>query len=221
MLGVAMLALAPPALAERWERAIRTFEAADAERPPEPGTVLFVGSSSIRLWRLLEQDMAPLPVLNRGFGGATLADVVRYLPRFVLPHDWSAIVLYAGENDLVGPETGADADHVAELFRRFVDDVRAGRPNLPVVYLAIKPSPARFGRWAEMSHANRLIESYASADPGVFFVDVASDLLASNGAPLLHLYAPDRVHLSRRGYERWRSIIRPHLQDILSDPAGT
>jgi hypothetical protein len=85
---------------EDWEPAITAFETQDRRQPPKPGQVVFAGSSSIRFWHTLAADMAPIPVLNRGFGGAHLRDVLRYADRIVTPYRPQAVVVYAGENDL-------------------------------------------------------------------------------------------------------------------------
>jgi GDSL-like Lipase/Acylhydrolase family len=156
--------------AEFWEFQICEFERADKVHPPEPGAILFTGSSSIRFWRTLERDMAPLQVLNRGFGGCHLAHVNHYIDRIVLPYFPCAIVLYAGENDL-GSFGRKTPGVVLEQFKRFVATVHQKLPDTRVYFLAIKRTPWRRRRWAAMDEANRLVRDFAAGKKGVDFVD--------------------------------------------------
>src|SRR5262249_12636479 len=157
--------------AEFWEFQIRAFEQADRARPPAEGAILFTGSSSIRYWRTLEQDMAPRPVLNRGFGGSHLAHVIHYADRIIFPYGPEAIVLYAGENDLCWPSRKSPETVLAD-FRQFVDLVRAKQPETSVIFLSIKRTPLRRGRWPAIDQANRLIAAFAKGLNDVIFVDV-------------------------------------------------
>jgi hypothetical protein len=148
-----------------WEFQIRAFEKADRLRPPPPGAVLFTGSSSIRYWTTLDRDMAPLRVLNRGFGGCHLAHVLHYAERIVLPCRPRAVVLYAGENDLGWPSAKTPAT-VVEDFRRFVALVQSTLPGVCVYFLSIKLAPFRRRRWEAMKTANRLVEEFARPPGG-------------------------------------------------------
>lgn len=197
---------------ERWEEEIRRLEHDPEAKPSVVGGVLFVGSSSVRLWRSLSEDMHPLPVVRQGFGGARTADVLHYAERLVLPHRPHAIVYYAGDNDLAGPETHANPQGVRDNFRSFVETIRDAGQTPDVYFLSIKPSPMRMPHWSRMARANKLVERYASTEPGVTFVDVASRMLDSHGRPRRELYADDGVHLSAQGYALWSAILKPVLQ---------
>lgn len=205
-----------------FEDAIRGFEAEDREAPPTPGDVVFVGSSSIRLWSTLAEDMAPLRVRNRGFGGSQMRHVAHYAQRIVSPGAPSAVVVYAGDNDLAGG-TGKRAEDVVDDFRSLLEVVRAEAPEAHVYVLSIKPSRLRWERWPEMDRANRALEALARAAGDVTFVDVATPLLGPDGRPRPELFRFDRLHLSDQGYEVWASVLRPLLLRDLggAGPPGT
>ena len=193
-----------------WESAIADFEEQDRASPPEPGAILFTGSSSIRMWSTLAEDMAPLRVLNRGFGGSHIDHVSHFAPRIVLPYRPRAVVLYAGDNDL-SEGTGKTPESVLADFERFVGIVHGAWPEVPVYFLSIKPSTLRWGRWPAMRDANARIAAFARATRGVEYVDVATPMLGPKGRPRGELLAFDGLHLNARGYALWTSILRPLL----------
>ena len=194
----------------RWQAAIEAFVAADRVDPPAPGGIVFVGSSSIRLWPDLERAFAPLPVIGRGFGGATLDDVLRHADRIVLPYRPSVVVVYAGEND-IGTGTATPEDVVANL-RRLVERIRGSQPQAQVVFLSLKPSPARLSLWPAMVQANREAARLAAVEPALTFVDVATPLLDAAGVPRPTLFVADGLHLSPAGYALWIDSLRPVLR---------
>jgi lysophospholipase L1-like esterase len=201
--------------ADFWEFQIRAFEEADRLHPPVTGAILFTGSSSIRLWRTLERDLAPLRVLNRGFGGCHLAHVNHYVGRVVLPYRPRAVVLYAGENDLGWLSRKTPAT-VLEDFKRLVATVQEKLPGTRVYFLAIKRSPFRRGRWAAMDEANRLVREFAAGRAGVVFIDTGTPLLDTKGGPSPEYLPWYRLHLTAKGYELWASILRPVLEADLA-----
>jgi lysophospholipase L1-like esterase len=201
-----------------WEFQIRAFEKADRRHPPEPGAVLFTGSSSIRYWTTLSGDLAPLRVLNRGFGGCHLAHVLHYAERIVLPCRPRAIVLYAGENDL-GFSSRKTPEMVLEDFRRFVALVQTRLPGTRVYFLSIKFSPFRRGRWEAMRTANRLVEEFARGHEGVTFIDTATAMLDAKGNPCARYHPWYRLHMTASGYALWASIVRPVLEADLRPKA--
>ena len=217
---VLAIGLAWPAGAQPWLPAIERFEAADREQPPPQGAVLFVGSSSIRLWRSLEQDMAPRAVINRGFGGAGLADVVRYADRIVSSYEPSAVVLYAGENDLAPATSPATPEAIGQMLGDLIAQVRDAGLEAPILFLSIKPSPARWERWEVLARANEIVASMAANDPGLHFVDVASSLVAPTGEPDPTLYAADGLHLNDAGYAAWSTIVRDALDRTAAGPGS-
>lgn len=192
-----------------WEFAIEDYEAADADDPPAPGSIVFVGSSSILFWSTLHEDMAPLPVLNRGFGGSEIAHVTHFADRIVLPYEPSAIVLYAGDNDI---GFGSSAGCALHDFEAFFDHIRAAAPDTPIYFISIKPSPARWELWDEMRRANQLIEARITTDPALHFIDVSEAMLDDQAQPRGELFLEDGLHMTPAGYQLWTSIVRPRLE---------
>ena len=197
-----------------FEEAIVAFEEADRAKTPAPGAILFVGSSSIRYWDDLDGDMAPLRVVNRGFGGAQFSHVLHNLERVIVPHAPRAVVVYAGDNDLA-EGTGKDAARVFADYQAFVAGVRAHFPDLPIYFLAIKPSLQRWARWPVMRRANAQVEAWSAENEGLGYLDVAAPLLGADGEPRDEFFVFDGLHLSDAGYAAWAGVVRPRLLDDL------
>ena len=194
-----------------WESTIRKFEAQDRLSPPPDGVIVFTGSSSITFWDTLAQDMAPLPVINRGFGGSRIDDVVHYADRIVVVYRPRAVVLFAGTNDMSGrkPKT---AQEVYAGYAAFVERVQAALPDTPIYYLSITPTPSRWKHWPRVQEANRLIRVRTETDPRLRFIDLTGAVLDPDGKPRRDLYRIDRLHPNRKGYAVWTGIIKPILQ---------
>jgi lysophospholipase L1-like esterase len=195
----------------RWKKSIDAFAEVDRSSAPPPGGIVFVGSSSIRLWNSLENEFrGPHPIiLNRGFGGATMSDCTRYLERVVIPYKPRLVLVYAGDNDLA---EGRQPRHVLDQFVSFVEGIRRTLPATRIAYISIKPSPAREGLIVKMREANELILKYARASDNLDFIDVFTPMLDSDGQPRKELFGTDSLHLNRAGYALWRSIIAPYVR---------
>ena len=191
-----------------FEKEILAFEAADATNHPAPGAVLFIGSSSIRLWKTLADDFPGQRVLNRGFGGSQITDSVRYAGRIVIPYKPRLIVLYAGGNDI---NAGKSPEQVFDDYGRFVARIRAVLPETPIAYISIAPNPARWAQVDRVRAANALIEAHTRTDTRLAFIDVFPRMLGANGEPLPDIYVADRLHMNAKGYEIWRGIVGPVL----------
>ena len=193
----------------RWESEIRTFESADKTNPPPPDAVLFVGSSSIRLWKTLAQDFREYHVINRGFGGSEIADSVAFAERIVIPCRPKTIVLYAGDNDLAA---GKSPQHVFAGFKAFVQKIQAALPGTRIAFLSIKPSPSRWHLAGEIKTANRMIGDFCRRKKRLIYIDVFHPMLGPDGKPRAELFVEDRLHLNPKGYALWTRIIRSRLQ---------
>lgn len=187
---------------------IEAFLAADLADPPAPGQIVFVGSSSIRFWESLAEDMAPLRVVRRGFGGAQLSHLVHEAPRIVVPYAPRAVVVYAGDNDLAA---GKSVDTVVADFEALVRLLHAALPETDVHFISIKPSPLRAALEPERHEANARIQALAVADPHLDFIEAGSVLLGADGKPRRELFRFDGLHLDAEGYAAWTSVIRPVL----------
>ena len=193
-----------------WEHEIAQYERADRRTPPPRGGIVFTGSSTIKFWKTLEADMAPLPVLNRGFGGAHLAHVSRFAPRIVLPYEPTEVVLYCGDNDL-GAWTGKDSDTIVRDFECFAEIVHRDLPQTRIHFVSIKPSRLRRAQWPEQQLANERIAAIAEANDRVEYVDIATPMLGGASVPPRELFAWDGLHLSKAGYALWTNALRPVL----------
>lgn len=198
----------------RWEKDIAAFEAWDAKNSWPRDAVLFVGSSSIRMWRSAE-CFPNLPVINRGFGGSETADIVDFMDRIVLKYAPRLIVFYAGDNDIAA---GKDSQRVFENYKTFVTRLHNVLPRTCVVYMAIKPSQSRWHLWPKASEANRLIREYSADDTRLFYVDAATPLLAADGTPDEQFYLADKLHLSDAGYRVWTELLAPIYLAAEVDP---
>lgn len=197
----------PPAAAPWYEPEIQSFEAADAVSPPAPGAVLFIGSSSIRMWESLAADMSPMPVINRGFGGSETGEVLAVFDRIVLPYRPSVIVYYCGENDLGTDST--DSQAAAAGFLAFDQRARSHWPGVRVFYIPMKPSPARWSNWAAMQRGNDIVRAYCAETPGATFLDTVTPALTPEGTPDPTIFRDDDLHLNEKGYAIWTEVIRP------------
>lgn len=198
-----------------FEDAIAAFEAEDRVSAPAQPVVVFTGSSSVRLWSSLAEDMAPIPVLNRGFGGSQMSHVVHYAERIIHPYRPVAVVVYAGDNDLA-PRTGKTAETVLTDFEELVRSVHAELPEARIYYLTIKPSRLRWDRWPEMERANQRIAAFAASDSRLGVIDIGPATLGPDGTPRDDVFRIDGLHLNATGYAAWAEIVRPAL---LADPA--
>jgi len=191
----------------RWEKAISAFEKQDKQNPPPKGATLFVGSSSIRMWKL-DKSFPDRDVINRGFGGSEIADSVHFADRIILKHRPKTIVFYAGDNDIAREKT---PEKVAEDFQTFVKVIREKLPKTKIVFIAIKPSLARWKLADPMQKANRLIQEKCQKHDRLAFVDVWEPMLGDDGRPRRELFLKDGLHLNEAGYKLWTSLVRPHL----------
>jgi lysophospholipase L1-like esterase len=208
---------ADDARAARWKDSFDGFAAADKANAPPPGGVLFVGSSSIRLWDHLSDDFRELPVvIQRGFGGSRLSDCSDNLSRLVLPYKPRVVIVYAGDNDLA---EGATPAEVLDTYKRFVDGVHAALPDTQIAYVSIKPSPLRAALLEQAFATNELIRAYSARLAGTHYIDVFSKMLGTDGQPRPELFGADRLHLSRAGYALWKQEISRHLSAMGRSPA--
>ena len=193
---------------ERWVKAIEAFEREDTEDKAPTGGVMFLGSSSIRMWRSLAEDFPRQEVCNRGFGGSTIPDSLHFFDRMVLPRRPDTIVLYAGDNDVAA---GHGADQVYRNYLAFADRVKESLPKTKLVFIAIKPSLKRWELAPIMEQANRKVQRHAFWHRGVLYADIWNPMLGSNGKPRKELFIEDGLHLSPAGYEIWKDVIAPLL----------
>ena len=196
----------------RFEQAIVAFENMDKEHPPPENAVLFIGSSSLRMWKTLEEDFAPITVINRGFGGSQFTDAIHFAGRIVIPYKPAMILVYEGDNDIASKKS---PERVFKDYKRFVETVRMGLPDVPVFFLSIKPSPKRWAMWEAMQEANRLIENQTTQDDFLEYIDVSTPMLDKDGVVRSELFIDDNLHMNADGYRLWTGIIKPVVKEYL------
>jgi lysophospholipase L1-like esterase len=215
-LGLAALAPASIAFSQEgapgqagfgWE--IERFLEEDRKTPPPRGAILFIGSSIFREWADLKAQMAPLPVINRAFGGSRTWEVLHYADKIVLPYKPKVIVYYCGSNDI---GSGASAAQVAAGFQAFVDKVAASLPATRTFFVSINKAPEKQGVWSVVDDANSRIRDYATRNPRLGYIDVNPVLFDAAGKPRLDLYREDELHLRPPAYVEFAKIIRPPVE---------
>ena len=198
---------------DRYESEILEFEKEDKVNGYQPESVLFTGSSSIRMWKTLETDMAPVAVINRGFGGSTIPEVLYYADRIILPHQPRAIVFYCGENDLSNDE--ATANLALKRFKEFHKYLKKNLPETQLYFIAFKPSIRREKYWPKLQEANKQLEKFIEGKKNYFYVDVASKMLDENGKVIQDIFLEDNLHLNETGYKIWTDTLKPILEKNL------
>lgn len=200
---------------DRWEKEIQNLETKFRSDRSQEGGILFVGSSSIRLWNLKE-SFPDADTVNHGFGGSVLADSVQFFDRIVIPVKPRAIILYAGDNDIA---QGKSPETVLHDFQQFHKRTREAFPNAPVYFLSIKPSLKRWTLRDQMQTANRKIAEFCKTGEKAVFVDVWSVMLQEDGTPRPQLFAEDGLHLNSAGYALWTEVLTKQFRDDLLLPA--
>jgi lysophospholipase L1-like esterase len=191
----------------KWKAEFDKFAADEKESPVEPGGVVFVGSSSIRMWDL-KKSFPDKGYLNRGFGGSVIADSTHNLTELVAKHKPRLVVFYAGDNDIA---SGMSPDRVAEDFRTFTKKFEAELPDTKLVYISIKPSIARWKLADKMREANKLIAAECAKHPHFAFVDVWPVMLDKDGQPRKDIFLGDGLHMNETGYKLWVELVNPLL----------
>ncbi|WP_217601658.1 GDSL-type esterase/lipase family protein [Chitinophaga sp. GbtcB8] len=188
---------------------VQTIKQFDKMYNPPAHPILFTGSSSIRKWDDLERSFASYVVLNRGIGGAIVNDITFYLNDIVFPYHPRQIVLYVGENDL--PDEASTADSVLQRTERLFHLIRNKLPDVPIVYISMKPSPSREKFQQKAIEANALIKDFLSKEKQTVFIDVFHAMLTADGKTRPELFVSDMLHMSAKGYQIWKEMVEPHL----------
>jgi hypothetical protein len=192
----------------RWADTIAKLEQRLAKEPPPKGAILFAGSSTMVQWDL-PKFFPDLPAVNCGFGGSHMRDSVYYADRIIVPFAPKTIVVYAGDNDIAH---GLAAEDVADDFKTFTRKIHGALPETRILYLSIKPSLARWDKWAAMDRANKLIEEFTRTDSRLEFVDMTGTSLGPDGKPRPEFLEKDGLHLNEAGYQAWTAVLAPRLR---------
>ncbi len=182
------------------------------------GGIMFLGSSSIRMWRSLQDDFADYPAYNLGFGGSQTSDVLYYFEDLVIPYNPSLILFYEGDNDLA---SGKTVNHVFRDFKKFHELVNQELPRTRVGFISVKPSPSRWHLRKEYEKLNEKIYYYSLKKENLTFIDIYTPMIEKFGRPDPSLFLEDSLHMTPKGYEIWENKIRPFIEKEYSDSIKT
>ncbi|HUX97117.1 MAG TPA: GDSL-type esterase/lipase family protein [Bacteroidales bacterium] len=197
-----------------WENDILKFEQLDKTENYPSESIIFAGSSSIRLWSTLKEDIAPYPVIQRGYGGAKLSDFAVYADRIFDPHECRAIVIFVA-NDITGSENDKSPEEVLRLYKHVVKTIRKNHKNTPVFWIAITPTSSRWKAWPQIRNANKLIKEYCEKSQNLYFITTDFAFLGQDGKPKDELFRDDLLHLNDQGYALWKEIVKKELDSVL------
>ncbi len=182
-----------------------------------PNAILVTGSSYIRRWNTIKQDLAPHEIIHRGFGGSNIAEMAYYIDRIMANHSFKAIVFYSGSNDITAGNQDKTPLQVLEAFKYVVQKVHQKKPNTPIYYIAISPNERRWAVQDKIVEANELFKNYCQSTPNLHFIETMPQLLSKDSKYQPDLYITDKLHFNENGYKIWSGIIKGVLdKDFLS-----
>ena len=189
---------------------IQNFKKQDSVSFPPKNAILFIGSSSFTMWKDVANYFSDYTIINRGFGGSTLLDQIRYENDIIFPYQPKQIIIYCGENDLAASDSVSPA-MVYQRFKVLFTGIKAKLPDVPVVFISLKPSPSRRHLFDKMKTANVLIGTYLATQKNAGFIDIYSKMLNEAGQPMPDIYLADSLHMNAKGYAIWQKEIQPYL----------
>ncbi|MCG8311651.1 MAG: GDSL-type esterase/lipase family protein [Pseudomonadales bacterium] len=191
-----------------WELQVQAIEEQDAISPPPENAIVIFGSSSIHMWETIEEDLAPLPIIARGFFGNTMNDARYYADRMITAYNPDVIIIYEGDNDF---SFGIGLELFRSTYLQFVENVRKTHPTVPIYFISIKPSVSRWDHWPIRESANAIVTEICAEDEYLHYIDVASAMLDEDGNVREDLYGEGGLHMNDAGFELWIEIIKPIL----------
>lgn len=209
---------------KKWEDEIKKLEVLDKKETYSNQAVLFIGSSSIRLWKSIEEDLDTYEPIKRGYGGAHYYDIIHFTNRLVSPHKVKAIAIFVA-NDITGKENGINNQtvnrdlspkEVLRLVKFVTKEIRKSHEKVPIFFMETTPTSKRWKVWDKISKANDLIENYTSKSENLYYINTRSFYIGSDGMPNDSLFVKDKLHLNREGYKLWGKIIKENFDKNLS-----
>ena len=200
--------------AAKWEEEISRLEYKDDTERYSSDAVLFIGSSSIRIWKNIKEDMAPYEPIRRGYGGAHFSDLIHFTKRLVYPHEFQALCIFV-VNDITGGDDDRSVSEVMTLFREVVSTVRVKYPYKPIFQIAITPTGSRWAVWSETQKVNAAMKAYCDKTDNLYFIDSTAPYLNDAGVPRDELFIKDRLHQNQAGYDIWAVEIKKELDKVL------
>lgn len=190
---------------------IKQFKKLDSLQPPLKNAILFVGSSSFRKWTDVQSYFPNYPIINRGFGGSSLPDVIGYADDIIFPYQPKQIVIYCGENDLATDDSTITGKVVSDRFIKLFALIRSRMAAVPIAFVSIKPSPSRQKLWPQMKESNKLIKDFLGKQNNAVFINVYNAMFNADGTVMKDIFLADNLHMNARGYAIWQKIIEPYL----------
>ena len=201
--------------ASKWENDIAKLERLDKSQDYSEDSILFIGSSSIRLWSSIKDDLNPYETIRRAYGGARYTDLIHFTKRLVSSHDIKAVGVFVA-NDITGGMNDLTPPEVLNLAKFVVKQIRSSHLDTPIFFIETTPTPKRWKAWPEISNANDLIMRYCNEKKGLFYISTRDYFIDKNGLPKEDLFIKDKLHLNRNGYSVWGGIIKNNLNRILA-----
>lgn len=189
---------------------IQTFKKQDSVSSQPKNAILFVGSSSFTKWQDVQSYFPGYTIINRGFGGSSLPDVIRYAHDIILPYHPKQVIIYCGDNDLASSDT-VTPQVVTDRFKKLFNIIRSNLPGTKITYVSIKPSPSRKHLMPKMKQANLMIKSFLQKQENTSFIDIYNAMLLPVGKPKPEIFLEDSLHMNEKGYAIWKKAIQPHL----------
>ena len=189
---------------------IQAFKSKDSIHFPPKHAILFIGSSSFTKWVDVQDYFPGYTIVNRGFGGSSLPDVIRYADDIIFPYQPKQIVIYCGENDFAASDT-VSVNTVYHRFIKLFSLIRKKLPHVPIAYVSMKPSPSRQQLWDKFDEGNKLIKNFLKGKDHTAFIDVYHAMLNEDGTSKIEIFTQDNLHMNAKGYKIWQKIIKPYL----------
>lgn len=201
----------------KWADEMKRIARLDETQKDPDNAILFLGSSSIRLWQDIQTDLQPWPVISRGYGGARFSDLAVLAPQIVQPHKFRAAVIFVG-NDVTGDKEDKSPEEVTQLFEHVVKTIRTHQPSATVFVIEITPTPKRWAAWEKIKQVNAALRQSCQSGQDLHFIATADQYLNNEGGPMPELFKDDKLHQNRDGYARWSQRIRAELESVLKHP---
>jgi lysophospholipase L1-like esterase len=203
-----LLVVAGHSIAQPFFNEIQKFRTADSITAPPANPILFVGSSSFRMWKDVKEYFPGYTILNRGFGGSGIPHLIQYADDVIFKYQPRQIVIYCGENDL-GPNVSGE--YIAGKFKELFQLIRSKMPDVPVAYISMKPSPRREKFIVAMKDGNKRIKKFLKKQKKTAYIDVFSAMRNADGTVKTDIFLEDNLHMNSKGYKIWQPLIQPHL----------
>lgn len=199
---------------ERWDAEIAKLKAKDEVEKHPSDAILFLGSSSVRLWDSIAEEMAPYHPIQRGYGGARFADLAVFAEELVRPHQFRAAVVFVG-NDVTGKETDATVEQVVVWWQRVAAAVRAKQPQAAIFCVEITPTPSRWAAWEKIKEVNSALKKACEGAENTYFIETTAAYLDAMGQPRAGYFKKDMLHQNAEGYAVWSGLIKGALNEVL------